>query len=117
MRSEWKYRLYGIMLLMVILPVIIAVPFHHHALPASAEISCESCVHHLPHSGHLSGTVVISDCVACQLLGAAFLSVKTLLVTAFSVLMRSLAAPLRLQRHSAVCISSSTRAPPFSFCF
>lgn len=117
MRSEWKYRVYGIVLLMVILPVIIAVPFHHHALPASAEISCESCVHHLPHSGHLSGTVVISDCVACQLLGAAFLSVKTLLVTAFSVLMRSLPAPLRLQRHSAVCISRSTRAPPFSFCF
>ena len=117
MRSEWKYRVYGIVLLMVILPVIIAVPFHHHALPASAEISCESCVHHLPPSGHLSGTVVISDCVVCQLLGAAFLSVESLLVTAFSVLMQLLATPLRLQQRSAVCISRSTRAPPFSFCF
>lgn len=64
----------AVVLLAVFLPMFMLSSFHVHPEAHSDGESCEECVHHLPHAGHISNLTVCSfDCVLCQFLTLPFL--------------------------------------------
>ena len=106
----------AVLLLSIVLPMALVLPFHHHEAEESALDSCEFCSHHLPHQGHLASNSQIDNCLICQLLGVSYLPEESAgapckpdVSTAF------VQAPVS-SVHSVSLQSLSTRAPPFSFC-
>ena len=69
-------RISSTFLLAIILPIIFLAPFHHHEEPLASDISCDACAHHQPHPGHLSEQPGTHDCLICQLLNNAFVSLN-----------------------------------------
>lgn len=65
-----KRKRYAWLLMLVFLPMMIAITFHHHsAAEGTAAMSyCYDCVHHIHHDGHLTADQNFAhDCVICQL--------------------------------------------------
>lgn len=116
MRIQHIRTAIAVLLLSVVLPMTLVVPFHHHDAEESALVSCENCVNHHPHPGHLTADSRLDNCLVCQFLGVTYLPEE------------SADAPFGPDRHadySAAPASSvhsvqlqnlSTRAPPYSFC-
>ena len=103
------------LLLLVYIPMLLAVTFHHHgeARPAVDVSYCEDCAHHVHHHGHLLALQdTTHDCVLCQLQSTFYLAPALLLWTPCVVLRRAtrLAACAHCQgKENGV---RSTRAPP-----
>lgn len=108
MRFAW-------LLVLVYVPMLLAVTFHHHsqAEGAAAMSYCYDCDHHIHHDGHLTSALSIShDCVLCQLSSLPYV-VPTILHIAVFVAMAhvafSVSCPFVKTREGDY---HSTRAPP-----
>ena len=65
------------LLLLVYLPMLLAVTFHHHgeAQVTHADFYCADCAHHVHHDGHLTALQnTMHDCVLCQLQSTPYLA-------------------------------------------
>lgn len=116
MRIEHIRSAIAVLLLSVVLPITLVLPFHHHEAEQSTADSCELCMNHQPHPGHLESASHLDDCLICHLLGVSYLreeSVGTPSKPSCSV--RLVAG----EPGPVICVqgqSLSSRAPPFSFC-
>lgn len=101
------------MLLAVFVPMLLLSSLHHHEPAPAEQTACYSCLHHLPHGGHLSSQAgEMPNCVLCHFLSLPFVA-GTGLVCFVSSFVRRLSAVVR-QPHAlpgcgGVC---SLRAPP-----
>lgn len=115
-RTEHIRTAIAVLLLSVVLPMTLVLPFHHHETEESAADSCELCANHQPHSGHLESASHLDNCLICQLLGISYLREESAgapskpgCAVRFSV----------REPASVICIqvrSLSPRSPPYSFC-
>ena len=108
------------LLLLVYLPMLLAVTFHHHgeAQRTHADFYCDDCVHHVHHDGHLIALQnTMHDCVLCQLQSTPYLAPSLVVWVAIAVLHLS---PRRAFCSPCLCRAKgvkSTRAPPYSLFF
>ena len=106
----------AVLLLSVVLPMTLVLPFHHHETEQSAADSCELCANHQPHPGHLESVSHLDDCLICQLLGVSYLREESVGAPSKPSCSVSLFAG---EPASVICVqvqSLSSRAPPCSFC-
>ena len=112
-----KRRISTIVMLSVILPMVFLAPFHHHDEIPRTELSCEDCMHHQPHPGHLGTNPGMDGCFLCQFLAQLFVPstgrVLHLRASDVATVIRDSSDDVTLcfTRHSA------PRAPPVSFLF
>ena len=106
----------AVLLLSVVLPMALVLPFHHHDCSEHEEHVCELCEHHLPHPAHLSSDEHADDCLICQFLGISYLPEASAgIPTAQSDISTCCAIPSN-DAPSAQVEHLSTRAPPYLFC-
>lgn len=112
LRTAW-------LLLLVYVPMMIAVSLHHHGEAEGAVVaaSCQDCVHHVHHDGHLySLQHSMHDCVLCQLQSMPYLSAAVLVLAAVYVhhyIIRKSACARCCWRANDVGLG---RAPPYLAC-
>lgn len=83
MKMTTRRHISAVVLLAVFLPMFLLSSFHVHPEAHWDGESCEECVHHLPHAGHISNLTVCSfDCVLCQFLTLPFLLAPVVVFTA-----------------------------------
>ena len=105
------------LLLLVYLPMLLVVTFHHHgeAQVTHADFYCADCAHHVHHDGHLTTLQnTMHDCVLCQLQSTPYLAPSLVVWVAIAVLHLS---PRRAICSPCLCRAKgvkSTRAPPYS---
>jgi len=68
-----RRKIYGVIMLAVILPTLFLSTFHHHH-PVS-EDHCINCADHIPHS-HLGGASHTGDCLVCAFLAVVWLKTE-----------------------------------------
>ena len=104
------------LLLLVYLPMLLVVTFHHHseAQGTHADFYCADCAHHVHHDGHLIALQnTMHDCVLCQLQSTPYLAPSLVVWVAIIVLHLS---PRRAFCSPCLCREKgvkSTRAPPY----
>ena len=114
-RIEIRRMKFARLLLMVYLPLLIAVTFHHHseAERASAVPFCQNCINHVHHNGHLTAQISFShDCVLCQLQSLPYVVPTTVRIAVFMAIAHIVyivSCPFVKTREDDVL---STRAPP-----
>ena len=106
----------ALLLLSVVLPMTVVVPFHHHDPPAQEERSCDLCAHHQPHPAHLSASDQPDHCLICQFLGASYLPEQSAAVPAFLPDGSGLLSVPAQDVLPVVLEFHCSRAPPYSFC-
>ena len=105
------------LLLLVYIPMMIAVTFHHHgeAQGVNSVFYCEDCAHHIHHDGHLLAFQHgMHECVLCQMRHTPYL-VPTLLlwtvaVVFYYIIRRTVCPKCKLMANDAI----NTRAPPYN---
>lgn len=101
-------------LLSVFVPMLLLSSLHVHSdIDNPVEDSCEVCVNHIPHSGHLSlQPVHLANCVLCQFASLPYaVAALVVLVVAIPVCVISFftqVAPCQ----SGVSLCYQSRAPP-----
>ncbi|MBO6249018.1 MAG: hypothetical protein J6N54_09425 [Bacteroidales bacterium] len=108
-----KRKIYGILMLAVILPAILLSSFHHHH-PVSDE-HCFNCSNHIPHS-HLSGVTQTDDCLVCQFLAVRWVLSAEERPDAPAVITKFVYGFSGIDSDAAKLISIPLRAPPFVSC-
>ena len=106
----------AVLLLSVVLPMTLVLPFHHHEAGEAPLSSCEECTNHQPHPGHMGSSDPGDRCLVCQFLSVTFLPEKSAEAPARSECSRETGSVLAVAVPSAQVQTLSTRAPPFSFC-
>ena len=111
LKQRWSARI----LLAVFVPLLLmaSVHVHHYSMPA--ETACYECAHHIPHDGHLTGSLPsISPCVLCQFLSLPSLAPSALSVVAFVhfTLIVGICAVRRVCCRRAAVVA--LRAPPYT---
>ena len=106
----------AVLLLSVVLPMTLVLPFHHHDTEESAADSCEQCTNHQPHSGHMGSSDPGDNCLICQFLGVTFLPEESIEAPSRPECDSEPASVRTAFVHSVQVQTLSTRAPPFSFC-
>ena len=106
----------AVLLLSVVLPMTLVVPFHHHEVEESSLLSCELCEHHQPHAGHLTSAGHLDTCLVCQFLGNCFLPEESFSVLSAPVRHNDRAGSITLSLPTVQLQLLSTRAPPVSSC-
>lgn len=102
------------LLILVYLPMMLAVTFHHHdTVEEDATEYCQDCAHHIHHNGHITAQHgILHDCLLCQFRSLPYV-VPTIIHVAVFVTAVSAAyampCPFVRTRHSGPL---STRAPP-----
>ena len=114
-KSDIRRMKFARLLLLVYLPLLIAVTFHHHseAEKASAVPCCQDCINHVHHAGHLTTQTAFShDCVLCQLQNPPYLvptTVRIVVFMAIAHIVYIMSCPfVKTHEHDIF----STRAPP-----
>jgi len=115
-RMEQIRTAIAVLLLSVVLPMALVLPFHHHEADESALDSCEFCTHHLPHQGHLASNSQMDNCLICQLLGVTYLPEESVDAPCKPHVCEAFVQGPASSVHSVLLQSLSTRAPPSSFC-
>jgi len=89
---------------------------HIHSDSFFAASECEQCVHHLPHSGHLTaGDGLQHDCLLCQFLNLTYVAATVVALLIYNmVCAHHNDAPL-VRIGLAQWSILGLRAPPFSF--
>ena len=104
------------LLLLVYLPMLLTITFHHHGETQGihAYFYCADCAHHVHHDGHLIALQnTMHDCVICQLQSTPYLAPSIVVWVAITVLHLS---PRRAFCSPCLCRAKgvkSTRAPPY----
>ena len=112
LRTAW-------LLLLVYVPMMIAVTFHHHdeTLVADAIVSCQDCEHHVHHNGHIYALQnVMHDCALCQLQSTPYLTPSTTMLAAAVMAMLVIRIAACSKCKFVAIDTRSTRAPPYA-CF
>lgn len=112
LRTAW-------LLLLVYVPMMIALTFHHHdeARTADAVVACRDCAHHVHHSGHLYALQnAMHDCALCQLQNTPCLPPAAVVLAAAVVTMLAIRIAACPECKLAAIGARSTRAPPYA-CF
>ncbi|WP_449139220.1 hypothetical protein [Segatella sp.] len=103
------------LLMLVYLPMMIAITFHHHteAEGATAVSHCYECEHHIHHDGHLTAEHSFAhECVLCQLHSLPYVVPTLVRIAAFIAIVHvAFVVPCPFVKHREGCIHS-TRAPP-----
>ena len=56
------------LLMLVYVPMLLAITFHHHSAEEGQTTYCYECAHHIHHDGHLTAQhSFMHECVLCQL--------------------------------------------------
>src|SRR5574344_2447977 len=115
MRITNRRRIHAWLLLSVFIPMLLTTILHrHYAEPGQDHSVCIECLHHIHHSGHLTGEhTQIDKCLLCQLCALPYLQATAIVLsvvffTAFQLLSKY---NYGITRKITLCISS--RGPPF----
>lgn len=113
-KAEHKRLRVAWLLLLVYLPMLLAVTFHHHseAEGNNAVTYCYDCAHHIHHDGHFVNGNTMHDCAFCVLQSMTYVAPSFAQLTTFVVVLNIV--------YCAICILikrcrydvKSTRAPP-----
>ena len=106
----------AVLLLAVVLPMTLVLPFHHHEEEESSRVSCDLCTHHQPHNGHLSAESGIDTCLICQFLGNGYLPERSAEAPSVSACHTDIVEGDVATPPSAPLVFLSPRAPPSSSC-
>lgn len=106
----------AVLLLSVVLPITLVLPFHHHEIEEVALEPCELCATHQSHPGHLVAANPMDNCLVCQFLGVTYLPEETADAPAKPHVVSAFFAGPAASVASVSLLNLSTRAPPFSFC-
>lgn len=105
------------LLLLVYLPMIVAVAFHHHgeAPLADTAVYCQDCVKHVHHAGHIMPLQnAFHDCVLCQLQTIPFLSAEAVVLFAVVGACCAIRVVVCSKCRQVANGVKSLRAPPYS---
>lgn len=114
MKNELKRQLSAWLLLSVFIPMTIVMALHVHPSACVDELmSCDACVHHLPHGGHLTAYANhLHDCIICLVMTVGFLPAVSFTLSFF---VSQICVPYE-NRSSLVVLRSGnatgSRAPP-----
>lgn len=114
-KAEHKRLRVAWLLLLVYLPMLLAVTFHHHTEvegSAATTYYCYDCAHHIHHDGHFVNGNTMHDCALCVLQSMTYVAPSFAQLTTFVVVLDIV--------YCAICILikrcrydvKSTRAPP-----
>ena len=110
---ERRRRIFSALLLAVFLPAFLASVLHTHPQASVQQPECFQCVHHLPHTGHLSAADgSLSSCVLCHFLGLPFIACIAavfLLPAQVRSAFRAVSRDARISLHLRL---NHSRAPP-----
>lgn len=114
MKNELKRQLSAWLLLSVFIPMTVVTALHVHPSVCVDELmSCDACVHHLPHGGHLTADANhLHDCIICQVMTIGFLPAVSFTLSFF---VSQICVPYENQNSLVVLRSGNTtgsRAPP-----
>ena len=109
---------YAWLLILVYLPMLLAVSFHHHEEMAEADsaVYCYDCAHHIHHDGHFVGDHSAHDCALCVLQSLTYTVPSIVSVATFVVIVRIVYAASCSFVNRLRDDVLSTRAPP-ALCF
>ena len=116
MNTKTRRKASALVLLTLYVSILLFSCLHIHSESFFAANECEQCVHHLPHSGHLTaGDGLQHVCLLCQFLSLHYVAAAvTALILYNKVCARHYDAPLArigLTKWGIVGL----RAPPFRF--
>lgn len=101
------------LLLVVFVSMLLLASLHVHAAAACAEATCEECIGHVKHSGHIAeATASVDSCVLCQLISVPYIAATVLVVAIYKKVVTRLPLPLPYDVISATGTVISLRAPP-----
>ena len=108
-----KRRVAAWVLLAVFLPMLLLASAHRHEPQASHDVTCYACLHHLPHSGHLSANSATGlSCVLCHFLSLSYVAAIVLAAIVFLGTSLPLAVRQAPAGTSASHASITLRGPP-----
>jgi len=114
---DLRQRVAAWALLLVFVPLVVCSALHVHPEEAHAATTCEACLHHVHHAGHLSAASHAHECLLCQFLTLSFLPcaaiILPLLTPRCATGRAAWQAPL-IRRCQTV---SGCRAPPCALIF
>ncbi len=115
MKTMWHKYLSSSVMLAVVLVLTFVTPFHHHGGHSVPE-SCDACVHHQPHAGHIGMDSSLSECLACQLLSAPYTSSQPRVLRVYLNEIQEFTGETESCPLPLLFSGISSRAPPCSFC-
>lgn len=100
--------------MLVYLPMLLAVSFHHHDDRSEAEsaVYCYDCAHHIHHDGHFVGGHSVHDCALCVLQSLTYTVPSIVIVATFVAVMCIVYAASCSYVNRLRDNVLSTRAPP-----
>lgn len=115
-RMEHIRRAISVLLLSVVLPMTLVLPFHHHQAEEQAHEPCELCATHQSHPGHLESAGQMDNCLICQFLGVTYLPEESVDAPSRQDARTTFVAGPSTSVPTVPLLNFSSRAPPFSFC-
>ncbi len=108
------------LLLLVYVPMVIALTFHHHdeAQTFNPVPVCQECIHHVHHGGHLYAMQHNThECVLCQLQNTLYTAAAAAMLPAVAVTFRIVWLNRRTEIPQRPDNATNTRAPPYCLVF
>ena len=115
MNTFRKRARFARLLLLVYLPLLTVVTFHHHSEAGNENVvaSCYDCIHHIHHDGHFTTTnTFTSNCALCQLQSLPYVTPNIIRIATFIAITHVAFAVFILFAESRKSDINSTRAPP-----
>ena len=113
---EQRRRCYSRILLGVFVPMLLLAAFHWHNDETGKANACVECVHHVPHSGHLTAqSFSVDDCLLCQFHALPYLPATVVMLVALLPVDRMVynLSTVAVESGQSSCIS--LRGPPICF--
>ena len=113
-RIDNRRKKFAWLLLLVYVPMLLAITFHHHSgAEETAASYCYDCAHHIHHDGHFTTTnTFTSNCVLCQLQSLPYVTPNIIRIATFIAITHVAFAVFILFAESRKSDINSTRAPP-----
>ena len=113
---EQRRRCFSRILLGVFVPMLLLAAFHWHDDETGKANACVECVHHVPHSGHLTAqSFSVDDCLLCQFHALPYLPAAVVMLVALLPVDRMVynLSTVAVESGQSSCIS--LRGPPICF--